>query len=305
MAPKPDGLSGGSAGHVQPEPCTIRYRAEPPTVRCGARRAHHSPARSPFDCNKRIFSLIHFLTVWEADITLAEDLGDRGRTMSGPGAVYVVAANRLLRDSVVRLLKGKGDLRVCGADHFTPSTVVQIRNLKPSVVVLSPGWGDVTFQSTRAIHKTTPDARVLMIEMEDEEAIFLRAVQAGATGYLLKDATAREMVEAVRRLAQDLVVCPEHLERALFRFVMEIGAARPSTAEDLRQQLTPREQKLLSLLFQGLTNKEIGTQLNLSECTVKNHVHRILRKTGTSNRMALAQFATRHPAGIEESGRFS
>jgi DNA-binding NarL/FixJ family response regulator len=118
-------------------------------------------------------------------------------------------------------------------------------------------------------------------------------------GYLLKDATARELAVAVRRLGQNLVFCPMHLERALFRFVLEVGTVGPSTAEDLRQKLTPREQELLSFVVQGLTNKEIGTRLNLSEYTVKNHVHRMLRKTRTSNRMALARLATSDNPGFD------
>jgi two-component system, NarL family, response regulator DevR len=216
----------------------------------------------------------------------------------GSRGVFVVAPNRLLREALVRLLSGKGDFQVRGADEFSPSTAARIASLKTDVVVLCPAWSDVDFRSVRVIHEAAPNARIMMIAMEDDEAVFVKAVQAGATAYVLKDADGREVVEAARRLAQNQVVCPPHLERALFKLIAGSTAFRPSRGE-IRPPLTAREQKLVSLVSQGLTNKEIGTRLNLSEYTVKNHVHRILQKTGAGNRNALAHLAaTSRIAGL-------
>ena len=143
-------------------------------------------------------------------------------------------------------------------------------------------------EATTAIRAATPRAKVLMISMVDDQGVFLRAVRAGAVGYLLKDASAEEIVATVRNLAENSVVCPRHLERVLFDYV---AAGSPS-----RAGLTLRERQLISLIGEGLTNKEIAARLHLSEQTVKNHVHRILRKTGSSNRTSLSQLAGAPPA---------
>jgi DNA-binding NarL/FixJ family response regulator len=206
--------------------------------------------------------------------------------------VFIVAPNGFSREALVGILKGKAGLRIRGAGHFCESTLTQISGLSPDVVVLSLAWNDIDFRAAQEIHKAVPAVRILMIEMEDDEALFVKAVAAGATGYLLRDSSARDLLEAVRKLGQDRVACPEHLQRALFKFVETKNTYMSPAPEKILQQLTPREQKLLSLLSQGLTNKEIGTRLNLSEYTVKNHVRRILLKTGVPNRVALAHLAS-------------
>jgi DNA-binding NarL/FixJ family response regulator len=160
---------------------------------------------------------------------------------------------------------------------------------------LRPEWDDRAFYGTRAIHEAVPQTKILMIGMEDDQEIFLRAVQAGAAGYLLRDASAKQILAAVHRLKRKVVVCPQHLEWALFHRIAagpRLNMARPqSTCE-----LTPREHQLTSLVAQGLANKEIAGRLNLSLQTVKNHVHSILQKTQSKNRAMLAQLAESRPS---------
>ena len=195
--------------------------------------------------------------------------------------VFIVAANRFFRESLSWLFGKDEDLSVLGAEDFSAGTLQEIVRLDPDLVVVTPDWHDVEFHSTKAIRAALPRAKVLMISMMDDQDVFLRAVRAGAVGYLLKDASAEEIVATVRHLAENSVVCPRHLERVLFDY---IAAGAPS-----RAGLTLRERQLIALIGEGLTNKEIAARLHLSEQTVKNHVHRILRKTGSSNRTSLSQ----------------
>jgi DNA-binding NarL/FixJ family response regulator len=160
--------------------------------------------------------------------------------------------------------------------------------VNPEIVVLRPEWDDQGFQSTRAIHESAPRTKILMIGMEDDQEMFLKAVRAGAEGYLLRDASAKQMVAAAHRLRQNGVVCPPHLERALFDLIAN-GSSLQATRPLSRTELTRREHELTSLLVQGLANKEIAGRLNLSLQTVKNHVHSILQKTQAKNRAMLAQ----------------
>ena len=175
-----------------------------------------------------------------------------------------------------------------GAADCSPLLSAQGTRVNPEIVVLRPEWDDMAFCTTRSIHDAAPQTKILMIGMEDDQEMFLKAVQAGAEGYLLRDASAKQILAAVHRLEQNAVVCPKHLERALFNLIAN-GPRLNTTRPQSTCELTPREYQLTSLVAQGLANKEIAGRLNLSLQTVKNHVHSILQKTQLKNRAMLTQ----------------
>jgi two-component system response regulator DevR len=128
-----------------------------------------------------------------------------------------------------------------------------------------------------------------LVGMEADEAIFLRVVQAGVVGYVLKDASAVELARTIRAVAAGEAVCPAVLSTGLFRWVERHQPAIPSLHLKNRLGLSRREQELVGLIRQGLTNKEMANRLNLSEQTVKNHVHRMLRKVGAQDRLSIVE----------------
>jgi len=130
--------------------------------------------------------------------------------------------------------------------------------------------------------------RIVAFGMEDSEEAFLTAVRAGVVGYVLKDAYSSDVVEAVRLAAQGEAVCPPRLCLCLFAHFANQPTGMPKLRLRTRLPLTRREQELVPMIAQGLTNKEIAVQLSLSAQTVKNHVHRILQKAG-SNRLAVQE----------------
>ena len=201
--------------------------------------------------------------------------------------IFVITANRFFRESLIRLFRSDKGFRVTGAADCSPLLKVQGARVNPEIVVLRPEWDDSAFHTTRTIHEAVPQTKILMIGMEDDREMFLRAVRAGAEGYLLRDASARQILAAAHRLEQNGVVCPPHLERGLFNLIAD-GSSLQSTRVPSMSELTPREHQLTSLLVQGLANKEIAGRLNLSLQTVKNHVHSILQKTQSKNRVMLA-----------------
>lgn len=204
-------------------------------------------------------------------------------------STYVIAPNRFFIDSLTELIGKDSDLQLLNAGEFVPGAVEQISACDPDVVVIIPAWHDTHFAVTRAIHEAVPRAKILMIGMEDDLEIFLRAVRAGAVGYLLKEAPSEQIVTAISQLARQPFLCPGHLLRSLFDFAAQFPNLNPATAGSDGHDLTQRESQLISLVTQGLTNKEIACRLNLSEHTVKNHVHSILRKTGARTRVGLTQ----------------
>lgn len=213
------------------------------------------------------------------------------RTMDqfrGKQTVLVVTANRFLGESLIRLFRSDKAFRLLGPIEFSRRIAEVVSETNPDIVVVSTAWNEAAFAATHVIREIEPRVKILMIGMEDDEEMFLNAVRAGAHGYLLKEAPAKQILMAAHRLSRNFVVCPEHLEQVVFRFVASVP--RLATAWGRRAtELTPREQQLTGLIAQGLANKEIAERLNLSLHTVKNHVHSVLRKTGSRNRSALGR----------------
>ncbi len=204
--------------------------------------------------------------------------------------VFILAENRLLREALARLLSKKSDIRVVGACAFSPQVVEQVAEAAPDVLL-----SDSTAAALPDLHlipevrAAVPGLKVVMIGMEAGRDSFLHAIRDGVVGYMLKDASALEVASAVRAVANDQAVCPPDLCLTLFQYV----AAERSSATSFRLKhnlgLTRREQQLVQLIGRGLTNKEIASQLNLSEQTIKNHVHRMLQKLGASDRLAAVE----------------
>ena len=209
--------------------------------------------------------------------------------------VFLLAGNRLFREALGRVLRGKSDLNVVGSDSCSAGTVGQLERCECDVVLIDPVSGEFCdIELVRSITRAAPAAKAILIDMVEDEGMFLKAVRAGVAGYLLQHASALDVLEAIRAVNRGEAVCPPRLCMALFKHLAE-SAHRP-TARDghrgkFRARLTRREQQLVPLIGQGLTNKEIATQLNLSEQTVKNHIHRILQRMGAANRFTVVEIA--------------
>ena len=120
--------------------------------------------------------------------------------------------------------------------------------------------------------------------MEADENQFMAMIRVGVTGYLLKDASASGVANAVRAVFRGEAVCPPRLCSELFQFVAQTPKEASTQGIPYKPDLTLRQQQLVALVAKGLTNKEIASQLNLSEFTVRNHIHRILKQLDVETR---------------------
>jgi DNA-binding NarL/FixJ family response regulator len=214
--------------------------------------------------------------------------------------VFILAENRLLREALTRILSKKSDLRVVGASAFSPDVVAQISSAGPDVLLSDSAA--VALSDLRLISEVRaaiPGLKVVMIGMDADTETFLRAVRDGIVGFVLKDASAMEVAAAVRSVANHEAVCPPSLCMALFERVasQNQNAHPPSFVIRHNLGLTRREQQLVQMISHGLTNKEIASQLNLSEQTVKNHIHRMLRKLGAADRLGAVELC-RMPGAV-------
>jgi len=213
-----------------------------------------------------------------------------------PTTIFLLAENRLLREALVRILAKKPDVTVVRAMAFDSAALDELVACKAEVVLLdSPSLAFSGPHLATSIRRLLPSARIVMIGMERDEATFLRAVREGVMGYALKDASAMEIVSAIRGVAAGEAVCPPCFSRAIFQCAAQQLAVVPELTGFQPNGLSRREQQLVSLIRLGLTNKEIAARLNLSERTVKNHVHRIFRKVGVRDRMAVVERCQANP----------
>jgi DNA-binding NarL/FixJ family response regulator len=204
----------------------------------------------------------------------------------GTAEVFLLAENRLLREALIRILTTKSNIRVVGAAPYSLATSERITATRPTIVLLDslgPVFSEARLVST--LHAAIPGVRVVMVDMEPDQSTFLRAVREGVVGYVLKDASAMEVVSTISAVAAGGAVCPPSLSMALFHCV----ARHYKSPRESSRVLSRRERELMALLHERLTNKEIAARLNLSEQTVKNHVHHILRKVGAPDRLAIVE----------------
>ena len=199
--------------------------------------------------------------------------------------LFLIAENRLLREALTRILVKKDDLDIVGTATFTPATVGTIVEGSPDLLLFDSPEIQTGLVFLRLLRETIPNLKIVMIGMENSSELLLQTVREGISGYLLADASASEIVAAVRLVMNGDAVCPPELCRALFS---QVAVQKPTLPNfDVQNQLglTRREQQLVEMVSHGFTNKEIAAKLHLSEQTVKNHVHRMMRKVGVRNRL--------------------
>jgi DNA-binding NarL/FixJ family response regulator len=205
-------------------------------------------------------------------------------------SVFILAENRLLREALARVLGKKTDVEVAGACAFSAQVIEQITKAIPDVLLADSSASALPgLQLIPEVRAAIPGLKVVMIGMEPSQATFMQAVRDGAVGYVLKDASAMEVITAVRAVANGEAACPPSLCLHLFQHVAAERSRAPAYYLRHNLGLTRREQQLVQMIERGLTNKEIATHLNLSEQTIKNHIHRMLRKLGASDRLTAVE----------------
>jgi len=201
--------------------------------------------------------------------------------------VFLATENRLLRDTLARLLRKQTGILVAGVVANAENVSGQIVESGCDIVLADYAPSSSNAHSLRNLHEENSQFKIILIGMDDDPESFLKAIFLGARGYVLKDASALEIVSAVRRVGRGEAVCPPSLCIALIEHVWSderrnLQSARSAAANSSR--LTHRQVQLMNLVADGLSNKEIATSLNLSQFTVKNHLRRVMRQVEATNR---------------------
>jgi DNA-binding NarL/FixJ family response regulator len=215
-----------------------------------------------------------------------------------PIKVLLADDEGLVRSGFKVLLDLEDDITVVGEATTGAEAVERARATRPDVIVMDIRMPQLDgIEATREIAKTTglQQARVLILTTYDTDAYVFEALQAGASGFLLKDAGPAELLHAIRVVAAgDALLAPRITRRLIAQFTAQRSAAQ--AAEDRLAVLTPREREVLVLVGQGLSNDEIGAELYLSPATARTHVSRAMAKLGARDRAQLVVIA--HQTGL-------
>ncbi len=210
-----------------------------------------------------------------------------------PIRVAVVDDQELFRRGLVMLLSVEDDIEVVGeaSDGYEAAEIAA--SLVPDVVLLDVRMPKRTgIEACAAIKEVAPSANIIMLTVSDEEADLYEAIKSGASGYLLKDASIDQVAQAVRLVADgESLISPSMAAKLLEEF--KLIASAGSKPDSIAPRLTQRELDVLKLVARGLNNKDIATDLFISENTVKNHVRNILEKLQLHSRMEAVMYAVR------------
>jgi two-component system, NarL family, response regulator DevR len=202
--------------------------------------------------------------------------------------VLILCVNRLLRESIARILAKRTDFEIITAPVEPGAPIEPVRDSGADVLVLdSLDLLHDNFASPLTTGTDEQSVKSVLIAMTDDRSSFLTSIRRGARGYVLQNASATDVVSAVRSVAEGHAVCPPHYTEVLFDYVATQTTELPNSQKRAQWGLTRREQQLIPLIGRGLSNKEIANHLNISEQTVKNHIHRILRKVGVVDRLSI------------------
>ncbi|MCX5559365.1 MULTISPECIES: response regulator transcription factor [unclassified Streptomyces] len=210
------------------------------------------------------------------------------------GTIRVLIADdqQMVRQGFTVLLNTQPDIEVVGQAVDGMDAIVQVAELAPDVVLMDIRMPELSgIEATRRITEATPEIKVLVLTTFDLDEYVYDALRAGASGFLLKDASADQLAEAVRVVAAGDALLAPGITRRLIAEFSRLDSTPRSPLKQRVGELTERETEVLAHIAQGLSNSEIAERLVVAEQTVKTHVGRILVKLGLRDRTQAAVFA--------------
>jgi DNA-binding NarL/FixJ family response regulator len=215
--------------------------------------------------------------------------------------VLIADDQPVVRDGLAMLLGLLDDVVIVGTAADGIEAVERARSVRPDIVLMDLRMPRLEgAEATRQILTALPETRVLVLTTYADDEFLFPALEAGARGYLTKDATAEEIERAIRALSAGRTHLDPAIQQRLVAAVVDhppvSGSAGPgpSSRLELPDELTPREAEVLKLIAAGLSNQEIADALVLSSATIKTHINRIFYKTGARDRAQAVRYAYEH-----------
>ena len=204
--------------------------------------------------------------------------------------LILIEDNRLLREGIIAMLKKEQNISVIAS--FGDSEIVQddVSGLKPDIVLLDTGLPNLdSLELVKSLMVKYLDMKVIVMDLIPIQEDILQFVEAGVSGFILKDATIAEFIKTIYSVAAGEKVLPAILTGSLFSQIVDYGVKVLGPSKVIQSvRMTKREREIVELIAEGLANKEIAGKLNISIYTVKSHVHNILEKMALNTRVQIA-----------------
>ncbi|MDB4950556.1 MAG: hypothetical protein JWM27_3205 [Gemmatimonadetes bacterium] len=205
-------------------------------------------------------------------------------------SVALIEDNRLVREGLAAMLDRTTDFKVvASASSGEPA---RLKDAKPEVILLDVGlWDDDSLRVAETLRQEYPESRVIIMDLMPVHEDIIEFVNAGVSGFILKDATFEDLVSTIRSVAEGAHVLPPQMTSSLFSQIAReaVGRGRAVVLDAVR--MTPREREVIELISEGLSNKEIAARLSIATHTVKSHVRNVMEKLALHTRLQIAAFA--------------
>ena len=206
--------------------------------------------------------------------------------------ILLIEDNRLLREGITAIINAQEDMRMVAASAGSNNVLLQVRRTKAQVLLLDLGLRSQNgLRAVALIAKEVPTVKVIGMGLIPAQADIVEFVEAGASGFILKDAAEKDFLGTIRSVACGIKVLPPHLTGSLFSHVIDRAVNKGKAALLSKTvRMTNREREIIALIADGLSNKEIAQGLNIATYTVKSHVHNILEKLALHSRLQIAKY---------------
>jgi two-component system nitrate/nitrite response regulator NarL len=206
--------------------------------------------------------------------------------------ILLVEDNRILRDGITAIINGQKDFTVDAVSDGGYGVVAIARKVKPHVVLLDLGLeSQNSLEIVENLKKEFPGIKIIGMGLAPAQTDIVECVQAGADGFILKDAKVEDVIYTIREVAAGKTVLPNTMTSSLFFQVAEHALLKGNRNLKGAIRMTEREKEIIALITDGMSNKQIADRLNIATFTVKSHVHNILEKLELHSRLQIASYS--------------
>ncbi len=206
--------------------------------------------------------------------------------------LLLIEDNRLLRDGMFSILKPHKDIDIIAASGDGKRTLAKIKQLKPNIVLLDLGLrSQNSLRVVEVVKQDFPLAKIIVMDLAPVQADILQYVKAGANGFILKDASLNDFLITIRSVSEGATILPPLLIDSLFSQIVDHAVREGKTKLREAVRMTQREREVITLLSEGMSNKEIAHRIHISTYTVKSHIHNIMEKLALHTRLEIANYS--------------
>lgn len=206
--------------------------------------------------------------------------------------ILLIEDNRILREGITVMINKHSDVTVAAVSDGRDDAIKKIHSIKPQVVLMDLGIASKnSLDIVRSIKIEYPEIKIVGMGLIASQTDIMEFVQAGAAGFILKDASLDEVIKTIRAVASGETILPPPMTGSLFLQVVEHALVKGKRNLKGAIRMTQREKEIIALIVEGMSNKQISESLNIATFTVKSHVHNILEKLALHSRLQIASYA--------------